>query len=125
MLTKQEIRQLGNKEMTAELQRTRRELLRSQFDVRNGSSKEAHVLKDLRRYVARLQTIAKEMKIDMKPTMSKAQAAPAEESSKKPSESPASAPKKAAAPKKTPESGAKPAAKKAAPKAEKSKPDQK
>ena len=60
MLTKQEIRQLGTKEMTDELQKARRELLRSQFDMRTGTSKEVHGVKNLKRYVARLQTIARE-----------------------------------------------------------------
>ena len=44
MLTTQEIRQLGNKEMMDELQKSRRELLKSQFDVRNGISKEVHAV---------------------------------------------------------------------------------
>lgn len=67
MLSNQEIRQLGNKEMIDELTRSRRELLKSQFDVRNGTSKEVHMVKSMRRYVARLETISKEMKMEMKP----------------------------------------------------------
>lgn len=90
MLTKQEIRQLGAKEMMDELQRTRRELLRTQFDVRNGTSKESHIVKNLRRYVARLQTVAKEMKMEMKSTMGKGEAAPVKSEEKKPA---ATAPK--------------------------------
>lgn len=90
MLTKQEIRQLGAKEMMEELQRTRRELLRTQFDVRNGTSKEGHMVKNLRRYAARLQTIAKEMKVEMKSTMGKGEAAAIKSEEKKPA---ATAPK--------------------------------
>ena len=60
MLTKQEIRQLGAKEMKEELQKSLRELLKSQFDVRMGTSKEVHVMKNLKRYIARLKTIEKE-----------------------------------------------------------------
>ena len=60
MLTKQEIRQLGHKEMMDELQRSRRELLKTHFDIRSGSSKETHMVKNLRRYIARLQTIKHE-----------------------------------------------------------------
>ncbi len=99
MLTKQEIRQLGNKEMMEELQKSRRELLRSQFDVRNGTSKEVHAVTNLKRYIARLQTIAKEMKMDVKSNMSKAVVAPAAEE-KTPAKAP-KAPAKKAATKKT------------------------
>lgn len=100
MLTKQEIRQLGNKEMMEELQKSRRELLRSQFDVRNGTSKEVHAVTNLKRYIARLQTIAKEMKMDVKSNMSKAVAAPAAAEEKTPAKAP-KAPAKKAASKKT------------------------
>jgi large subunit ribosomal protein L29 len=72
MLTKQEIRQLGNKEMAEEITKSRRELLRTQFDVRNGTSKEVHTLKNLKRYIARLNTLAKEMKIEVKPSTTRA-----------------------------------------------------
>ncbi len=101
MLTNQEIRQLGNKEMMEELQRSRRELLRSQFDVRNGTSKEVHAVTNLKRYIARLQTIAKEMKMDVISNMSKAVAAPAAAEEKAPEKAPAkkTAAKKTAAPK--------------------------
>ncbi len=99
MLTKQEIRQLGSKEMMEELKNSRRELLRSQFDIRNGSSKEVHMVKNLRRYIARLQTITKELNLEMKTTgMSKASAPMTEE--KAPAAEKAKTAKKAA-PKKT------------------------
>lgn len=109
MLTKQEIRQLGKKEMMEELQKSRRDLMRSQFDVRNGTSKEVHTMKNLRRYIAQLQTISKEMKLDVLPAMGKAEkteAAPVKAEEK------ATAPKKAA-PKKV--AAAKAPAKKAKP----------
>jgi len=104
MLTKQEIRQLGNREMTDELQRTRRELLKLQFDVRSGTSKEAHMVKNLRRYIARLETLAKEMKMEAKTNMGKAEAAPVSEEPKKATtaqSAPAEAPTKKIAAKKT------------------------
>jgi ribosomal protein L29 len=83
MLTKQEIRQLGNKEMMEELLKSRRELLKSQFEVRNGTSKEVHVVKNLKRYIAQLQTLAQEMKLEIKPGMSKSETpAPANEEKK-------------------------------------------
>lgn len=62
MLTKQEIRQLGNKDMVEELKKARRELLKSQFDLRMGTSKEVHTMKNLRKYIARLTTIEGEVK---------------------------------------------------------------
>lgn len=98
MLTKQEIRQLGNKEMMDELQKSRRELLKYQFDIRSGSSKESHMVTNLKRYIAQLQTIAKEMKFETKSGMSKAEASAAQES--EPKKAPAAKVKKAAAPKK-------------------------
>lgn len=94
MISKQEIRQLGSKEMLDELQKARRELLRTQFDIRNGSSKEVHTVKNLKHYIAQLQTIAKEMKLDMNSNMSKPEVAPAETTEK--AEKKAAAPKKAA-----------------------------
>lgn len=97
MLTKQEIRQLGNREMMDELQKSRRELLKTQFDVRGGTSKEVHAVRNLKRYIAQLQTIAKEMKMDMTHIKSEKAAAPA---SQEKIAAPAPA-KKAAAPKKT------------------------
>jgi ribosomal protein L29 len=77
MLTKQEIRQLGDKQLVEELINSRRELLRTQFGVRNGTSKEVHMVKNLRRYIARLQTLAGEMKVEVKAVVGKAKAAPA------------------------------------------------
>jgi len=85
--------------MTEELQKSRRDLLKMQFEVRNGTSKEVHMVKNLKRYIAKLQTIAQELKLEMKPSgMGKAEAAPASEDKeeKKPV-----AKKAAAAPKKT------------------------
>ena len=67
MLTTQEIRQLGNKELMDEMQKARRELLKSQFDMRMGTSKEVHTQKNFKRYIARLQTIAKEEASKPKP----------------------------------------------------------
>ena len=79
MLTKQEIRQLGNKEMIEELQKSRRELLKAQFEIRTQTSKASHLVKNLKHYIARLQTIAKELKIEITPAMSKAEPNMAEE----------------------------------------------
>ena len=75
MLSKQEIRQLGDKQFMEELQKSRRDLLRTKFEVRNGASKETHVVKNLRRYIAQLQTLAKEMSVGAKAATGKTDAA--------------------------------------------------
>jgi len=125
MLSLQEIRQLGTKDMMEELQKARRDLLKIQFDVRNGTSKEVHMVKNLKRYIARLQTVAKELKVELKPVgMGKGEAAPVEKttaekeerkSSAKKSETKAGAPKKAITQKEVAKSGMKPATKKTKP----------
>ncbi len=87
MLSKQEIRQLGNRELMDELERSRRELLKRKFEVRSGSSKEAHMIKNLKRYIALLHTLTKEMKMEEKPESAKketAAAMPAEEKKAQP-----------------------------------------
>ncbi len=60
MLTKQEIRQLHDRELGEELTKASRELMRTKMDLLSGSTKESHKLKDLKKYVARLQTIMRE-----------------------------------------------------------------
>lgn len=60
MLTKEEIRQMGPKELAREVIKTQHELLKEKFAVKSGHSKANHVLKNLRNYIARLQTIIKE-----------------------------------------------------------------
>ena len=98
MLTTQEIRQLGNKELMEEMQKARRELLKSQFDMRMGTSKEVHTQKNFKRYIARLQTIAKEEASKSKPeTVATATTPKAPAKVKK-----SPAPKKTAAVKKAP-----------------------
>lgn len=123
MLTTQEIRQLGTREMMDELQKSRRELLRTQFDVRGGTSKEVHMVKNLKRYIAKLQTISKEMKMDpnAKAETGKtvSSAAPAAEEKKTASAPAPAKAKKAAAAKKPAAKAAKTPAKKAAPKSAK------
>ena len=60
MLTKQEIRALPLKELLQEVLKSEHELLREKFAVKGGHSKASHVVKNLRIYIAQLQTIAKE-----------------------------------------------------------------
>lgn len=60
MLTKQEIRQLKDKEILEELQKATGELIRTKMEILNGYSKESHKLTNLKRYVARLKTVIKE-----------------------------------------------------------------
>ncbi len=60
MLTKQEIRALPLKELLQEVLKSEHELLREKFAVKGGHSKASHMLRDLRKYIARLQTLIRE-----------------------------------------------------------------
>ena len=64
MLTLQEIRQLSEKALTEEITSAENDLLKIQFDIRNGSSKESHKIRQLKKYVARLKTLQKELKVE-------------------------------------------------------------
>lgn len=61
MLTKQEIRQLSDRDLQEELLKTRRELLKTQLNFRSGHNKESHTIRNHRRYIAQLKTIKREM----------------------------------------------------------------
>ena len=74
--------------MVEELQKSRRELLKSQFDMRMGTSKEVHAVKNMRRYIARLETIKKEQtkaSANVAPTPKQSEGAYKKTSTKKPS----------------------------------------
>ena len=60
MLTLQEIRQLQVRDWNEELQKAVRELMKAQFSLRSGHSKEIHLVRNLKRYIAQLKTVAKE-----------------------------------------------------------------
>ncbi len=60
MLTLQEIRQLSVKALRDEIVTAQNDLLKVQFDVRTGSSKESHKVRQLKKYIAQLKTIEKE-----------------------------------------------------------------
>ncbi len=60
MFTKQEIRQMELKELLQEVINVQHELLREKFNLKGGQSKASHVIKNLKKYIAQLQTIAKE-----------------------------------------------------------------
>jgi large subunit ribosomal protein L29 len=62
MLTLQEIRQLSDKNLREEITSAQNDLLKIQFEVRNGSSKESHKVRQLKKQIARLKTIEKERK---------------------------------------------------------------
>lgn len=59
-MTIQEIRQLHEKELLEELTKSYRGLMRAKMDLINGSSKEIHNVKNLKRHIARLKTIQRE-----------------------------------------------------------------
>jgi ribosomal protein L29 len=60
MLTKQELRQLQEKELKEELNKTSRELMKAKIEKANGTLKETHRPKELRKYIARMETISAE-----------------------------------------------------------------
>ncbi|MBU0667579.1 50S ribosomal protein L29 [Patescibacteria group bacterium] len=62
MLTIQEIRQLPDKDLQEELQRASREYLKIRMDVESGFAKESHKAKALKKQIARIRTIQKEIK---------------------------------------------------------------
>lgn len=62
MLTKQEIRQLKEKELQEELGKASSDLLRTRMDIQSGYSKDSHKLTGLRKYVALLHTVLSEQK---------------------------------------------------------------
>ncbi len=57
MLTLQEIRQLNSKDLTAEIEKIVRELMKLKMDLLIGASKEIGRVKVLRKYIAQLKTI--------------------------------------------------------------------
>ncbi len=62
MLTKQELRQLKDKELNEELTKSSAELLRTRMEIQNGYSKDSHKLTNLKKYVALLNTVITEQK---------------------------------------------------------------
>ncbi len=62
MLTKQELRQLQEKELGEELTKSSRELIKIRMDHAGGTLKETHRLQELKKYVAVMKTITAENK---------------------------------------------------------------
>lgn len=60
MLTKQEIRQLTEKDLLHELTVASRELLKIKMDLEGGYAKGSHKAKALKKYIAQLLTVKKE-----------------------------------------------------------------
>lgn len=60
-MTIPEIRQLHDKELLEELTKSYRELMKAKMDLINGSSKEMHGIKKLKKHIARLKTIQHEV----------------------------------------------------------------
>lgn len=60
MLTKQEIRQLDPKSLQQEIASAQNDLLKIRFKLKSGNSKEIHMTKKLKKYIAQMKTIEKE-----------------------------------------------------------------
>lgn len=60
-MTTQEIRQLGAQQLKVEVEKTRKDLLKTRFSIIGGHSKETHQVKKMKKHLARLLTIEKEM----------------------------------------------------------------
>lgn len=61
MLKVPELRQLQGKDLQEELQRSSREYLKIRMDVESGFAKESHKAKALKKQIARIHTIQKEI----------------------------------------------------------------
>ena len=57
MLSNQEIKNLDQKDLHSELLRARHDLLKVLVGVKSGSSKESHLIRNLKKYIARLLTL--------------------------------------------------------------------
>jgi ribosomal protein L29 len=79
MLTKQELRQLQEKELMEELSGASRELFKAMMEHSSGTLKETHRLVELKRHIARMKTIMAESKHEsaVKTTIAPAVAKPA------------------------------------------------
>lgn len=62
MLTIQELRQLPSKDLREELEKASREYLKIKMDVEEGFAKESHRAKALKKQIARIKTIEREIK---------------------------------------------------------------
>jgi ribosomal protein L29 len=60
MLTIQELRQLQEKELQEELTKSSREMMKTKIEKSNGTLKESHRLKEIKRYIAVLKTVSSE-----------------------------------------------------------------
>jgi ribosomal protein L29 len=64
MLTKQELRQLQEKELHEELNRTSRELMKAKMEHASKTLKETHLLRSLKRYIACINTVQRENQME-------------------------------------------------------------
>ena len=63
MLTIQELRQLDTLALQEEISNTQKDLFKIRFKTRSGNSKEIHMIRKLRKYIARVKTLQKETEI--------------------------------------------------------------
>lgn len=79
MLTIQELRQLPTKDLLEELERVSREYLKMKMNVEEGFAKESHKAKALRKQIARIRTVQREIRTE---EAAKAAAKPTEKPAK-------------------------------------------
>lgn len=66
MLTKSEIRQLSDSDLNTEIDKASKELIKIRMDLEGGYAKSSHRAKQLRKYIALLQTIQRENQLTTK-----------------------------------------------------------
>ncbi|HLG25298.1 MAG TPA: 50S ribosomal protein L29 [Candidatus Gracilibacteria bacterium] len=64
MLKVQEIRQLGDKDLLQEIDKTSRDLFKLKMDLQGGHAKESHQAKMMRRYIATMKTVKREREME-------------------------------------------------------------
>lgn len=57
MKTQEELQKLDAKKLSEELTQLQNDLIRLDFNVKNGQAKDTHMLKETRKQIARVQTI--------------------------------------------------------------------
>lgn len=67
MLTVEEIRKMSEKELLEELRRSKLDLLKARLGVASRQMKETSKLKALRKYIARIKTFKRMLKIEQAP----------------------------------------------------------
>ena len=64
MKTSEELRKLEVDKLATELEETQSQLYKIRFDVKNGQSKNSHMIRKYRKYTAMINTIRKEKELN-------------------------------------------------------------